>query len=125
MMKSVNKVILLGNLTRDPELRHTEGKKSVCAFGLATNRSWTTETGKQREEPEYHRLVAWDKLAEVCNTYLRKGRKVYVEGRLHTRSFTAKDGTEKAATEIVVAELVLLDPMPDTLREAVEFQKPE
>jgi single-strand DNA-binding protein len=81
-MKSVNKVILLGNLTRDPELRQTEHNKTVCAFGLATNRNWTTETGKKREEPEYHRLVAWETLAEFCSKYLRKGRKVYVEGRL-------------------------------------------
>jgi single-strand DNA-binding protein len=124
-MKSVNKVILLGNLTRDPELRYTEHNKAVCSFGLATNRNWTTETGKKREEPEYHRVVAWEKLAEFCDKYLRKGRKVYVEGRLHTRSFTAKDGTEKAATEIVVEELVLLDPMPDTVREALDFQKPQ
>ena len=125
MMKSVNKVILLGNLTRDPELRYTEHSKAVCSFGLATNRTWTTETGKKREEPEYHRLVAWEKLAEFCDKYLRKGRKVYIEGRLQTRSYTAKDGTEKAATEIVVDDLVLLDPMPDTVREALDFQKPE
>jgi single-strand DNA-binding protein len=125
MSKSINKVILLGNLTRDPELRQTEHNKAVCAFGLATNRVWTTETGKKREEPEYHRLVAWETLAEFCSKYLRKGRKVYVEGRLHTRSYTAKDGTEKAATEIVVEELVLLDAMPDTVREALEFQKPQ
>jgi single-strand DNA-binding protein len=125
MSKSINKVILLGNLTRDPELRKTEHNKTVCSFGLATNRNWTTETGKKREEPEYHRLVAWDKLAETCHQYLRKGRKVYVEGRLNTRSYTAKDGTEKAATEIVVDELVLLDAMPDTVREALEFQKPQ
>jgi single-strand DNA-binding protein len=84
---------------------------------------FSPETGKQREEPEYHRLVAWEKLAEFCTTYLRKGRKVYVEGRLQTRSFTGKDGTEKAATEIVVEELVLLDPMPDTVREALEFHQ--
>jgi single-strand DNA-binding protein len=122
-MISVNKVILLGNLTRDPELRQTEHNKAVCAFGLATNRVWTIETGKKREEPEYHRLVAWETLAEFCSKYLRKGRKVYVEGRLHTRSYTAKDGTEKGATEIVVDELVLLDAMPDTVREALEFQK--
>ncbi len=123
-MKSVNKVILLGNLTRDPELRHTEHDKAVCSFGLATNRNWTTETGKKREEPEYHRLVAWEKLAEFCHTYLRKGRKVYVEGRLQTRSYTAKDGTEKAATEIVVSDLVLLDSMPETVRAALEVQQP-
>jgi single-strand DNA-binding protein len=79
-MKSVNKVILLGNLTRDPELRHTEGKHAVCAFGLATNRNWTTDSGEKHEETEFHRIVAWDKLAEVCNQYLKKGRKVFVEG---------------------------------------------
>jgi single-strand DNA-binding protein len=124
-MKTVNKVILLGNLTRDPELRYTEHSKAVCSFGLATNRNWTTETGKKREEPEYHRVVAWEKLAEFCDKYLRKGRKVYVEGRLQTRSYTAKDGTEKATTEIVVDDLVLLDPMPDTVREALEFQNPQ
>jgi single-strand DNA-binding protein len=124
-MKSVNKVILLGNLTWDPELRYTEHSKAVCSFGLATNRIWTTETGKKREEPEYHRRVAWEKLAEFCDKYLRKGRKVFVEGRLQTRSFTTKDGTEKSATEIVVDDLVLLDPMPDAVREALDFQKPQ
>jgi single-strand DNA-binding protein len=91
-MKSVNKVILLGDLTRDPELRHTEHNKAVCSFGLATNRNWTTETGKKREEPKYHQLVAWEKLAETCHQYFRKGRKVYVEGRLHTRSTLAQTG---------------------------------
>ncbi len=121
-MKSVNKVILLGNLTRDPELRKTEQNKAVCSFGLATNRNWTTETGKKREEPEYHRIVAWEKLAELCDKYLRKGRKVYVEGRLHTRSYTAKDGTEKAATEIVVEELVLLDGMPKDVKASLNLK---
>jgi single-strand DNA-binding protein len=116
-------VLLLGNLTRDPELRYTEHSKAVCSFGLATNRNWTTETGKKREEPEYHRLVAWENLAEFCNKYLRKGRKVYVEGRLQTRSFSAKDGTEKAATEIVVDDLVLLDSMPPAVREALDFHQ--
>jgi single-strand DNA-binding protein len=125
-MKSVNKVILIGNLTRDPELRHTaENKKAICTFGLATNRMVTTESGGKQEEPEFHRIIAWDKLAEVCNQYLKKGRLVYAEGRLHTRSYTTKDGTEKAATEIVVDEMVMLDPMPDTVREALDFQKPQ
>src|SRR5918992_2621797 len=124
-MKSVNKVILLGNLTRDPELKQSEGKKPVCVLGLATNRSWTIKPGETQFTTEYHRIVAFDKLAEMCHQYLRKGRKVYVEGRLHTRSFTAKDGTEKTATEIVVDDLVLLDPMPETVREALDFQKPQ
>src|ERR687895_2135156 len=111
-MKSVNKVILLGNLTRDPELRYTENSKAVCTFGLATNRNWTTDTGEKREETEYHRIVAWDKLAELCDKYLRKGRKVYVEGRLQSRSYTGQDGIEKHTTEIVIDDMVMVDPMP-------------
>jgi single-strand DNA-binding protein len=121
-MKSVNKVILLGNLTRDPELKHTEGKKPVCVFGLATNRSWTTKSGQKQEEPEYHRIVAWEKLAETCHQYLRKGRKVYVEGRLQSHTYTSQDGSEKTATEIVLQDLVLLDSMPPAVREALDFQ---
>ena len=78
-MRSVSKVILLGNLTRNPEIKQTEGKKPVCIFGLATNRSWTTEIGEKREEPEFHRIIAWNKWAEVCNQYLTKGRKVYMK----------------------------------------------
>jgi single-strand DNA-binding protein len=85
-MKSVNKVILLGNLTRDPELRQTEHNKAVCSFGLATNRTWTDENGKKHEVPEYHRLIAWDKLAERCHQFLRKGRKGYAEGRLQSHT---------------------------------------
>jgi single-strand DNA-binding protein len=121
-MKSVNKVILLGNLIRDPELRYTENKKAVCAFGLATNRNWTTDTGEKREETEFHRIVAWEKLAELCDKYLRKGRKVYVEGRLQSRSYTGQDGIEKHATEIVIDDMVMLDSMPPTVREALDFQ---
>jgi single-strand DNA-binding protein len=122
MSKSVNKVILLGNLTRDPELRYTENKKAVCAFGLATNRNWTTDTGEKREETEFHRIVAWDKLAELCSKYLRKGRKVYVEGRLQSRSYTGQDGIEKFSTEIVIDDMVMVDSMPQGVRESLDFQ---
>jgi single-strand DNA-binding protein len=122
-MRSVNKVILLGNLTRDPELRYTENKKAVCTFGLATNRNWTTDTGEKWEETEFHRIVAWDKLAEVCNQYLKKGRKVYIEGRLQSRTYTGQDGIEKYSTEIVLDEMVMLNSMPQAVREALEFQK--
>jgi single-strand DNA-binding protein len=121
-MRSVNKVILLGNLTRDPELRYTENKKAVCTFGLATNRNWTTDTGEKREETEFHRIVAWDKLAEVCSQYLKKSRKVYVEGRLQSRTYTGQDGIEKFSTEIVLDEMVMLDSMPQGVREALDFQ---
>jgi single-strand DNA-binding protein len=121
-MRSVNKVILLGNLTRDPELRYTENKKAVCTFGLATNRNWTTDTGEKREETEFHRIVAWEKLAEVCDQYLKKGRKVYVEGRLQSRTYTGQDGIEKFSTEIVLDEMVMLDSMPQGVREALDLQ---
>jgi single-strand DNA-binding protein len=118
-MGSINKVILVGNLTRDPELRHTSNKKPVCVIGLATNRNWTDERGEKHEEPEYHRLVAWDKLAETCHQYLRKGRKIYAEGRLQTRSYTGEDGIEKHATEIVLERMEMLDSMPQDVKETL------
>jgi single-strand DNA-binding protein len=122
-MKSVNKVILIGNLTRDPELRHTaENKKAVCTFGLATNRMVTTQNGEKQEEPEFHRIVAWDKLAEVCNQYLKKGRKVYVEGRLQYRTYTGQDGIEKFSAEIVLEDMAMLDKMPDDIKESLELK---
>jgi single-strand DNA-binding protein len=110
-MKSVNKVILLGNLTRDPELKHTEGKKPVCLIGLATNRTWPIKPGETPIATEFHRIVAFDKLAETCQQYLRKGRKVYVEGRLQSHTYTGKDGVERTGVEIVLEELVMLDSM--------------
>ncbi len=122
-MKSVNKVILIGNLTRDPELRHTaESKKAVCTFGLATNRMVTVEGGEKREEPEFHRIIAWDKLAERCNQYLKKGRKVYVEGRLQYRTYTGQDGIEKFSAEIVLEDMAMLDKMPDDVKESLELK---
>ena len=121
-MKSVNKVFLLGHLTRDPELKRSEGKKPVCIFGLATNRNWTTETGEKREETEFHRIIAWDKLAETCYQYLKKGRLVHVEGRLRTRPYTGQDGIEKHATEIVLEELTFVDSMPKDVKQTMELK---
>src|ERR687895_2286050 len=121
-MRSVNKVILLGNLTRNLELKQTEGKKPVCTFGPATNRSWTTETGEKREKPEFHRIVAWDKWAEVCNRYLAKGRKVYIEGRLQSHTYTGQDGIEKTGVEVVLEKLEMLDSMPQDVRQKMELQ---
>jgi single-strand DNA-binding protein len=108
-MKTVNKLILLGNLTRDPELRHTENKKPVCSFGLATNRNRMSTDGEKHEETDFHRIVAWDKLAETCQQYLKKGRKVYVEGRLQSHTYTGQDGIERTGVEVVLEELVMLD----------------
>lgn len=107
--RSLNKVLLIGNLTRDPELRYTPQGTAVCSFGLATNRSWTTDSNDKREETEFHRVVAWNKLAELCSQLLFKGRKVYIEGRLSTRSWTAQDGTQRQTTEIVAEEMIILD----------------
>lgn len=107
--RSLNKVLLIGNLTRDPELRYTPQGTAVCSFGVATNRQWTTESGEKREEAEFHRIVAWNKLAELCTQLLTKGRKVFVEGRLQTRSWQAPDGTQKTATEIVIDDMIILD----------------
>jgi single-strand DNA-binding protein len=121
-MGSVNKVILVGNLTRDPEIKHTEGKKPVCIIGLATNRNWTDEKGQKHEEPEYHRVVAFDKLAETCRQFLTKGRKVYLERRLQTRPYTGQDGIEKHATEIVLEKMEMLDSMPKDVRQRKEVQ---
>jgi single-strand DNA-binding protein len=121
-MNSVNKVILLGNLTRNPEMKQSEGKKPICIFGLATNRNWTDERGEKHEEPEYHRIIAWDKWAETCHQFLRKGRKVFVEGRLQTRPYTSQDGIEKYATEVVLERLVFVDSMPKEVSQTLEVQ---
>ena len=107
--KSLNRVQLIGNLTKDPELRYTPTGAAVCTFGLATNRSWNTDTGEKRDEVEYHRLVAWRKLAEICSQYLTKGKKVYIEGHLATRKWTTQDGQEKSTTEIVMDDMIMLD----------------
>lgn len=109
MARSLNRVQLIGNLTRDPELRYTPSGTPVCTFGLATNRNWTTDTGEKHEEAEFHRIVAWNKLAELCSQFLVKGRKVFVEGRLATRNWQGQDGTQRSATEIVISDMILLD----------------
>jgi len=107
--RSLNKVLLIGNLTRDPELRYTPSGTAVCTFGLATNRSWASnEGGERQEETEFHRIVAWAKLGEICSQLLFKGRKVYVEGRLQTRKWTGQDGNERETTEVVIDNMIAL-----------------
>ncbi|NTU73375.1 single-stranded DNA-binding protein [Candidatus Roizmanbacteria bacterium] len=107
--RSINRVILMGNLTRDPELKYTPAGTAVCTFGVATNRSWTTSDGQIKEETQYHRIVAWQKLAELCGKLLSKGKKVYIEGRLTYRNYTAKDGTQKSVTEIVLDDFIVFN----------------
>src|SRR3989344_8751030 len=109
--RSLNKVLLIGNLTRDPELRYTPQGTPVCTFGLATNRTWTpTDSNEKQEETEYHRIVAWSKLAEICAQLLYKGRKVFVEGRMQTRKWTTQEGTERETTEVVIDNMIALSP---------------
>src|SRR4030043_371550 len=120
--RSLNKVQLIGNLTRDPELRYTPQGTAVCSFGLATNRSWMPEGAiERREETEFHRIVAWNKLAELCSQLLAKGRKVYVEGRLQTRSWEPAEGEKRYTTEVVAEDMVILDSRrPGEEKEAAE-----
>lgn len=107
--------MLIGNLTKDPELRYTPQGTAVATFTLATNRSWTTDTGEKKEEAEFTRCVAWTKLAEICGQYLKKGLKIFVEGRLQTRSFTGQDNLQHYITEVVVSDMMILTPKgPDS-----------
>jgi single-strand DNA-binding protein len=119
-MRSVNKCILVGNVTWKPELKHLEGGKTVCTFGLATNRNYTSGDGEKKEETDFHKIVAWGKLAEICNSYLTKGRLVYVEGRIQGHSWIDADGVQRSATEIVIDDMIMLDAKkPETHSEVV------
>ena len=100
---SVNKVILLGRLGQDPELKYTPGGAAVCNFSVATTEAWTDKQGAKQEKTEWHRIVVWGKLAELCNQYLAKGRQAFIEGRLQTRSWDDKDGTKRYTTEVMAA----------------------
>ncbi len=107
-MAGVNKVIIIGNLGRDPELRYTQGGSAVCQLNIATTRRYTNRTNEQVEETEWHRVVVWGKQAEHCSNYLSKGRQVYVEGRLQTRNYDDKDGVKRYSTEIVAETVQFL-----------------
>lgn len=108
MARSLNAVQLIGNLTRDPELRYTQSGRPVCDVGLATSRQWKTESGEKREEVDFHKIVVWGKLGEICSQYLRKGQKAYFQGRLTTRKWTAQDGSERQTTEIIADDMLML-----------------
>ncbi len=109
MTRGLNKVMIIGNLGRDPEMRYTPSGKPVTSFSVATSRSWTTTDGERREATEWFNVVAWRDLAEICNQYLSKGSKVYIEGRLQTRSWESPDGQKHFRTEIVADEMIVLD----------------
>ncbi len=107
-MRSINKVILIGNLTRDPQVKETSNGQTVATFGLATNRNWVTNTGEKNSSTEFHELVAWSHLAEFAEQNLTTGKLVYVEGYLKTRNWETEEGFKKFKTEIVVQDLIIL-----------------
>ncbi len=107
-MAGVNKVILVGNLGRDPEVRYTKSGQAVASFSLATSESWKGKDGNREEKTEWHRIVAWGKLGEICGEYLNKGKQVYIEGRLQTREWDDKDGNKRSTTEIVASNMTML-----------------
>ncbi len=109
MGMSLNRVQLIGNLTRDPELKQIPGGQTVATFGMATNASWTDASGEKHDKTEFHNIVAWRKLAEICGQFLRKGSKVFIEGKLQTRDWEAEDGTKRYRTEIVAENMIMLD----------------
>ena len=109
-MKSVNQVTLLGNLTRDPELRYTSSGKAVINFSIATNRSWNDKDGNKQEIADYHNIVFWEKAAEIISQYCFKGSKILVQGRLQTRSWEDKNGIKKYTTEIIGKDFIFLTP---------------
>ncbi len=108
MSKGLNKVLLIGNLGTDPELNYTQSGVAVCRFPLATDESWLDQNGERKERTEWHRVVAWKRLAEICRDYLHKGSQVYLEGRIRTRSWDGQEGQKRYVTEVIASELVIL-----------------
>lgn len=108
MARGLNKVMIIGNLGRDPEMRYTPSGRPVTSFNVATTRSWTSYDGERHEETEWFNVVAWGPLAEICNTHLQKGQQVYVEGRLQTRGWEDENGKRHYRTELVAQEMIIL-----------------
>jgi len=124
-MRSVNKVILIGNLTRDPELKSTQSGQAICTLGLATNREWTGQDNERKSSTEFHEVVAWARRAEVCHQILKKGNLVYIEGYLKTRSWEGDDGKKRFRTEVVVDDIIKLEKrsQSDTVEEFSSEEK--
>ena len=106
---NLNKVMIIGNVTRDPEVRTTPHGQNVTSLGIATNRRWTDKSGEKKEQVEYHNVVAWRKLADIVGQYVKKGSKIYIEGRLQTRSWEDQSGTKRYRTEIIAENMIMLD----------------
>ena len=109
MSRGLNKVMIIGYLGKDPEMRYTPSGSPVTTFNVATDRSWNTSDGERRTETEWFNIVAWGSLAEICNQYLTKGRQVYIDGRLQSRSWNDKEGNQHTSIEVVANEMIMLD----------------
>lgn len=121
----LNKVMIIGRLTRDPESRTTPQGQNVASFGVATNRRWVDKnTGENKDNVEYHNITAWGKLAEIVSQYLVRGKQVYIEGRLQTRDWQAQDGSKKSRTEIVAENLIMLGNKGDTSSSSAPTKAP-
>ncbi len=120
MARGLNKVMVIGDVGRDPEMRYMPSGRPVTSFSVATTRNWTNSEGERREETEWFNVVAWGNLAEICKQYLRKGQQVYIEGRLQTRSWEDREGRKRFRTELVANEMILLGSRRGTSSEAVE-----
>lgn len=105
---NLNKAMIIGNLTRDPEVKNTPTGQTVASFSVATNLIWTDASGQKKEKVEFHNVVAWRRLAEICGQYLKKGSKVYIEGRIQTRDWVGQDGVKRYRTEIVAENMIML-----------------
>ena len=124
MARGINKVILIGRLGNDPEVRYTANGGAVANFSLATNESWTDKSGQKQERTEWHKVVAWSKLGELCGQYLSKGRQAFVEGRLQTRDWTDKEGNKRYTTEIIAQNVQFLGSPGERTSSSSDFAPP-
>jgi len=125
MSRGLNKVMIIGNLGRDPEMRYTPSGKPVTTFSVATSRTWSTSDGEKREETEWFNVVAWSSLAEICKQYLTKGQQVYIEGRLQTRHWDDQEGNKHTSVEIVANEMIILSERRESGEETTESESSE
>ena len=123
-MSSLNKIMLIGHLGRDPEIRYTPEGSPVASFSLATSENWTDKNGTRQEHTEWHNIVAWNRLADLSKRFLSKGRQVYVEGRLRSREWTDRDGNKRRTTEIIATQMVLLGSRPQGADAGVQAMEP-
>lgn len=130
-MSGINKVILIGRLGQDPEVRYTPSGQAVANFSMATSENWTGKDGQKQERTEWHKIVVWGRLAELCKDYLRKGRQVYIDGKLQTRNWDDKDGKKRYTTEVVATTVQFLGSAPDKVENTttpdsgIEYVQPE